>query len=278
MAEGIEPVRVETALGQVAVHVLGAGRPTVLWHALFVDGSSWGYVVSRLLPGRRLLLVDGPGWGRSAPLRRVASESQVVAAAARVVEQLAPDATVDWVGNGWGGRIGMQLAATRSDLVRSLVAVGASPAPAEQEQRRRFRRVLPLLRLVGPLPPAGRLILTELLTDTSRTEPATVGAVLDALALAGRRSVALSIRSALLRRTDITGLLPRIQAPSLFVAGDDGGDWSPEQAADAAALAPRARAVTVPGSRTLVPLEQPQLLATLIRDFWSTLDVRPEGS
>lgn len=277
MSQSIEPVRVKTALGSVAVHVLGSGRPTVLWHALFVDGSSWGYVVPRLLPGRRLLLVDGPGWGRSDPLRRVTRMPQVMAAAVDVVRALSPDAPVDWVGNGWGGRIGMALAATRPELVRSLVAMAAPTQPADARQRRRLRMLLPLLRLVGPFPPAGRVILEDLLTDASRTEPQTIGAVLDAMALASRRSVVLAIRSFVLRSTDIGELLPRSQAPALFVAGDDGGDWTPMQAAAAAALASNARAVTVPGSRILVPLEQPALLTTLIRDFWSMLDEPAPG-
>lgn len=57
--------------------------------------------------------------------------------------------------------------------------------------------------------------------------------------------------------------------PCLFVAGDDRGDWTPEAAAAAAQLTPSATAVTIPGSRTLVPLEQPSALAGELRSFWS---------
>lgn len=273
MLGSVEPVRVPTALGEVAVHELGAGLPTVLWHELFVDGSSWGYVAPQLLAGRRLLLVDGPGWGRSARLHRGVHADAAVGAAAELLAALSPGAPVDWVGNGWGGRIGMALAATRPELVRSLVAVAASPRPIGTDARKRLRGALPLLFLAGPVPPVARAIFEDLLTAESRTEPGTVGAVVDALALAGSRSRTRAVRAFLLNRPDLTDLLPRIEAPSLFVAGGDGGDWSPEEAERDAALAPFARTAAVRGARGLVPLERPGPLAALIRDFWSSLEV-----
>ena len=273
MLGAIEPTMVPTALGRVAVHELGAGLPTVLWHDLFVDGSSWGYVTPQLLAGRRLLLVDGPGWGRSERLpRRVPAEASA-AAAVEVLAALAPGAAVDWVGNGWGGRIGLELAATRPELVRSLVAVAASPRPLTPESQKRLRRALPLLFLAGPVPPVARAIFEDLLSEESRTEPGTVGAVVDALALAGSRSRTRAVRAFLLNRPDLTHLLPRIEAPSLFMTGGDGGEWRPERAERDAALAPFARAVTVPGARGLIPLERPGRLAGLVREFWTSLEM-----
>jgi pimeloyl-ACP methyl ester carboxylesterase len=245
----------------------------VLWHELFVDGSSWGYLAPQLLAGRRLLLVDGPGWGRSARLPRHVPPDAATTVAAEVVAALAPGTAVDWVGNGWGGRIGMALAATRPELVRSLVAVAASPRPPDPAARKRLRAALPLLFLAGPVPPVARAIFEDLLAPESRTEPGTVGAVVDALALAGSRSRTRAVRAFLLDRPDLTDLLPAIEAPSLFVTGGDGGEWRPEAAERDAALAPFARAAAVPGSRGLVPLERPGALASLIRGFWSSLEV-----
>ena len=67
----------------------------------------------------------------------------------------------------------------------------------------------------------------------------------------------------------MTAGLAEIEIPCLFVAGDDRGDWTPEAAARAAALTPSATAVTIAGSRTLVPLEQPGALARELRSFWA---------
>jgi len=272
MAGQVEPTMVPTSLGSVAVHVLGAGRPTVLWHSMFVDGSSWGFLIPALLRGRQLLIVDGPGWGRSDRLRRTVRVSDSVDAAVEVLAALAPGAAVDWVGNGWGGHVGMELAATRPELVRSLVAISAPTRPIDPALRRQIRLLIPVILTVGPIPPVQRAILAGLLTDESRSDPQAVGVVADALALAGRRSTARTVRSFILNRVDITDLLARIEAPSLFVAGDDRGDWTPAELEAAAALAPFARAAVVPGSRTLVPVERPAELGALIQEFWASLE------
>ena len=88
----------------------GSGPPAVLWHAMFVDSTSWIGVVPLLQRERTLLLVDGPGWGASDPLSGTHRMSEAVRAAAEVVERLSPGQPVDWVGNGWGGHVGMELA------------------------------------------------------------------------------------------------------------------------------------------------------------------------
>jgi pimeloyl-ACP methyl ester carboxylesterase len=267
-----EPVEVATAAGVLAVHVLGSGLPTVLWHGLYADGSSWGYLLPALLPGRQLLVVDAPGWGRSGGLRRGAGTTELVDAADRIVEELAPGAQVDWVGTGWGGRIGIELAVGFPRHVRSVVAAMADPAPMPDAERRAVRRTLRRLRIVGPIGPVGRAIVADQLSPASRTEPQTVGALLDALLLAGRWRAASSIARFDVRRPDLTGLLPRLMAPVLLVAGDEGSAWPESRANAAAALAPFARVAVVPDARGQVALDRPEALGRAIREFWSGLE------
>jgi pimeloyl-ACP methyl ester carboxylesterase len=272
-SQAIEPVLVETAAGEVAVHVLGTGLPTLLWHGLYADSSSWGYVLPGLLPGRRLLVVDGPGWGRSARLRRGTGREQVVAAAAQVVEALAPGGGVDWVGSGWGGRVGLELAAHSPALVRSLVVAMADPAPMPAVERRRVRRTLAGLRMVGPVGGVGRSIVADQLGPASRSEPQTVGALLDALLLAGRLHAARSVLRFDVRRPDATGLLGGVTAPLLLVAGDEASPWPAATADEAAALAPLGRTVVLPGAGAQVALDRPGAFVRAVRDFWSGLTV-----
>lgn len=272
-SQAIEPVRLDTAAGAVAVHVVGAGLPTVLWHGLYADSSSWGYVLPGLLAGRQLLAVDGPGWGRSGRLRRGTGTEEVAASARQVVEALAPGRAVDWVGSGWGGRIGLELAARSPALVRSLVVAMADPAPMQPAERHRVRRTLRGLRVVGPVGSVGRAIVADQLSPGSRTEPQTVGAVLDALLLAGRLDAARSVLRFDVLRADVTGLLPLVTAPLLLVAGDQDSPWPGADAADAAALAPLARSVVVPGARGQVALDRPGAFSRAVRDFWTGLEL-----
>jgi pimeloyl-ACP methyl ester carboxylesterase len=255
------------------VHGFGAGLPTILWHGLYADGSSWGYLLPALLPGRRLLVVDAPGWGRSGRLRRGAGAAELVQAADRVAEALAPGAPVDWVGTGWGGRVGLELAARFPRRVRSLVAAMADPAPMPEEERRRVRRTLRRLRVVGPVGPVGRAIVADQLSPASGTEPQTVGALLDALLLAGRWRAASSAARFDVRRADLTGLLPRVTAPVLLVAGDTASPWPAQRAEAAAALAPFARTAVVPEARSQLALDRPEAFGSAVRTFWASLEL-----
>src|SRR5438270_8602328 len=87
--------RVPTSLGTLAVHAHGEGAPTVLWHSMYVDGSSWDRVLPLLQGGRRLLVVDGPGWGASDRLRHAVSMADAVRAAADLVAVVSPGVPVD---------------------------------------------------------------------------------------------------------------------------------------------------------------------------------------
>jgi pimeloyl-ACP methyl ester carboxylesterase len=110
-----------------------------------------------------------------------------------------------------------------------------------------------------------------MLTEASAAQEPIRRIVLESLARPTRRSMALAVRSFILNRVDVTAELTQLTVPSLFVASDDRGDWSPQDAEAAAAIAPRAKAVTISGARTVIPLEQPEALASQVRRFWNSL-------
>jgi pimeloyl-ACP methyl ester carboxylesterase len=263
---------VPTRLGRLHVRAAGSGPATVLWPSMFVDGRTFDPLLP-LLPGRRLVVVDGPGLGASEPLRRRSTIAEAADAAQDLLTGpdaagLGLDGPVDWVGNAFGGHVGYELA-RRPGVLRSLAAVSAPTEPVPPALRRQIGLLGPLLRVLGPVGPVREAILSALLTDASAADPTLRAAVLDSVGAPTRRSLSLALRSFILDRVDVTSGLAEIAIPCLFVAGDDRGDWTPEAAAAAAALTPSASAVTIPGSRTLLPLEQPQALARELLAFWS---------
>ncbi len=269
-----ESHQVPTRLGRLQVRALGNGPATVLWPSMFVDGRTFGPLLP-LLPGRRLIVVDGPGLGASEPLHRRSTIAEAADAAHDLLtgaqaSDLGVEGPVDWVGNAFGGHVGYELA-RRPGVLRSLAAVSAPTEPVPAALRRQIGVLGPLLRVLGPIGPVRDAILTALLTDASAADPVIRAAVLDSVATPGRRSLSLALRSFIVDRVDVTAGLADIQVPCLFVAGDDRGDWTPEAAIHAAGLTPSATAVTIPGSRTLVPLEQPAALARELLRFWSRL-------
>ena len=122
-------MRIDTELGWLAAQVVpGPPRVAVLWHSMFTDSRSWARVVDDLRQQRTLVLVDGWSFGASADLDHVVNRFNdrclqgAVATVAQVQDELAAG-PVDWLGSAWGGHVGLQLAAVRPELVRSLITV-----------------------------------------------------------------------------------------------------------------------------------------------------------
>lgn len=260
-------IALPTRLGRLHARIAGAGPTVVAWPSMFVDGHTFDRMIPALTRDRRLVVVDGPGLGLSDPLTRRSTIAEAAEAAIEVIAAL--DAgPVDWIGNAFGGHVGLKLA-QREGALRSLVAVSAPTEPIDDALRRQIRLLLPIVRAFGARGPIPGAVRKAMLTDDSAARPE-IRAVLDAsLARPTRRSLALAIGSFILDRADVTGELARIRVPSLFVASDDRGDWSPEAARAAAARTPFARAVTIPAARTLIPLEQPDRLAATVAEFWA---------
>jgi pimeloyl-ACP methyl ester carboxylesterase len=264
----IETTRaVPTRLGALHVRIVGAGPTTVLWPSMFVDSHTWDLLLPELDDDRRYVLVDGPGLGRSAPLRAVSDIDGAADAAADLLAGLDVDGPVDWVGTAFGGHVGFTLAA-RPGLLRSLVAISAPAEPVPAALRRQIALLAPLLRVAGPVGPVRKAVVEAMLTDSAAADPDVLRIVLDSLARPSRRSMSLALRSFVVNRRDVTAELAAIAVPCLYVASDDRGDWAPADAERAAAVTPDARVVTIRGARTLVPLEQPEVLADELRGFW----------
>ncbi len=261
---------VPTRLGRLHVRTIGEGTPTILWSSMFVDSHTWDPVVPRLPSGRRYHLIDPPGLGASEPLRRGSDIAEAADAATDLLGELGIRSPVDWVGNAFGGHVGFKLGA-RPGVLRSLVAVSSPTKPIPDALRTRIRLLLPILRTAGPVGPVRSAILAGMLTDASLACGPIQRGVMESLKRPSRRSMTLAVRSFILNRVDVTAELADLTVPSLFVASDDRGDWTPEDARAASALAADAQAVTIAAARTLIPLEQPEALALHVRSFWDRL-------
>ena len=260
--------RVNTRAGRIAYRRSGSGPVAVLWHSLFVDGHSWDRTIAALSQDRTLIVVDGPGYGDSDALLHRRSIAEAGGAAADLIDAIT-DSPVDFVGNAWGGTVGTEVAVTYPAKVKSLVTICSPTRPITAETRRQVDSLLPVLRLLGAVAPIRSAVLKGLLTDTNRGRPDVVGNVEDALRKAGRRSLANTLHSFMLDRTDNAHVLPGVACPALLIAGDDWIECTPEGMAAAARTMPDAHSAVVHGARALAPLEQPDAVIEAVRAFWA---------
>src|SRR3954470_14703139 len=109
----------------LAARTIGdAGPPVVFVHGLFGQGKNWTTVAKGLADRHRVTLLDLPNHGHSPWTDRV-DYVDMARQVADELEQLDEPATL--VGHSMGGKVAMQLALRRPELLRALVVVDVAP-------------------------------------------------------------------------------------------------------------------------------------------------------
>jgi pimeloyl-ACP methyl ester carboxylesterase len=101
-----------------------SGSPVVFVHGLFGQGKNWTTIAKALAERHRVTLLDLPNHGHSPWTDRV-DYLDMAGLVAAELEGLGEPATV--VGHSMGGKVAMQLALRRPELLRALVVVDVAP-------------------------------------------------------------------------------------------------------------------------------------------------------
>jgi pimeloyl-ACP methyl ester carboxylesterase len=273
-----EEVFVDTVVGRLKVTILGAGAPAVLWHSLFVDERSWERVAAELAQDRLLVLITGPGHGESSDPHRRYDLLECARAAGQALDALGVEGPVDWVGNAWGGHVGLRFAAAQPRRIRSLVTIGTPVQALATAERVQTRFLLLVHRVLGATGFLVDAVVETLLSPSTRENgPEAVALVRRSFLEADPRRLRNAVASISLRREDLAALLPRITIPTLMITGEQHSGWTPAQAAAAVATMPDGRAAVVADAAYLVPLERPDAVVAQVRDFWASALAEASG-
>jgi pimeloyl-ACP methyl ester carboxylesterase len=272
---GLVADTVRGSLGGVHVFRPRTAAPTVLYlHGVSLDSTSWTPLLRAAGSVEQpWLLVDLPGFGRSDPLPGPTSLDALCAGLVEVVDEVA-GGPMHVVGHSMGGFIGLHLAASRPDRVRTLATLNGS-----------YVTILDLVN--APVASAARYPATWLAYQGIRTAAGRGGAVQSAIGTAARsgllrwgtvglaahpsqvpRSVLLALaagaRPRSFRYAEATGLgydwrsaWSRIDLPVLAGYGARDRLVTPRDARALREAVPSATEVVVPDSAHLSPLEQP---------------------
>jgi pimeloyl-ACP methyl ester carboxylesterase len=269
---------IDTPVGALAVRVSKPvpHRPAaLLWHSLFVDSRSWSRVEHALAEDRQLVLVTGPGHGASRDPGRRYTMADCADAAAVALDALGIGDAVDWVGNAWGGHVGIVFAAQRPGSCRTLVTVGTPVHAYSLRGRLETRALLALHRLQGPSRFLTDSVTDAMLSTRTRTQdPTAVELVRNCFIDADPAGLRNAVVSISVHRRDLTPLLPSIRIPTLFVTGDEHPEWPPELAETASRLLPQGSTSVLRGAAYLGPLETPEQFTALVREFWAAQGAR----
>jgi 3-oxoadipate enol-lactonase len=234
------------------------GEPAiVLLHGLLFDGGMWRGQLEALSARGRVIVIDGPGHGKSEPPPRFTMEEHADALYDALGELAVECALL--VGLSWGGMVAMRLALQHPEKVAGLALLDTSAEPQTIVERLRYRAFIAVHRRLGvphgmfveevaPLMFAPRTLAErpELLEATYRR---TMGF--------DREGVARAALAVVVRRKNILDKVGRIRVPTLVMCGREDRAAPPEKSENLARTIPGARLVILEGVGHMSTLEDP---------------------
>lgn len=171
-----------------------------------------------------------------------------------------------------GGYVALEIMRRAPERVTHLCLMDTSARADTDEQRQRRQALLKLARMGRFRGMSPRLLATQVLPDHVAV-PEIGGVILAMTARVGRDAFCRQ-QSAILSRPDSRPDLAGIRSPTLVVVGADDVQTPPDRSREIAAAIHGARLHIIPRCGHLAPLEQPETVTGLMRD-WLSIPASP---
>lgn len=253
---------------RLATDETGQGEPLVLLHGIATDRHIWDLVTPLLAADRRVISVDLPGFGGSAPTGEEFDLERVATRIGRGLSAQGIRGPFDLVGHSLGGGVALTLAAIRPRTVRRLVLVApaglrpmsprvagfiASAADAVIAAR---RGAAPLTDLAW----ARRLLLTGVVADGAELPPSLARQMVQASASARRTAPALRT----IATADLRPLLTQSPAPLGVIWGEVDQTMPIETVAEIVQARPDALVARLQDAGHVPMIERPAAFVTAL--------------
>jgi pimeloyl-ACP methyl ester carboxylesterase len=279
--------RVEIPAGAISYRDCGSGPPIVFVHGVAVNGDLWRRVVPRLAAGHRCVTPDLPWGSHSIPLEPHADLSLpgMARITADFLEALdLQDVAI--VANDTGGAVAQALVGGHPDRIARLVLTSCDafekfpPTPQKYlPVTARSRLLTWIVAYTAQFKPVQRLP-TAYGFVTSRALPADIMCSYTApvrLNSGVRRDFRRMLRAVDTKYTvEAAARLIHFDKPALVLWAENDKIFPREHGRRLAELLPQGRFELIADSRTFIPEDQPQLLATAIADFLAAHPTKTE--
>jgi 3-oxoadipate enol-lactonase len=253
----------------LAYELRGSGSPVVFVHPAIADSRMWEPQWTSFAARHRLLRFDLAGFGRTPIESLPLTHARDVAG---LLDELEIGAA-GVVGASLGGRVALELAVARPELVRALVLVDAGlPGADWSEVVQAYGASEDEAVTRGDLAAATEINL-HMWVDGPRRSPEDVDPAVRA-AVAEMQGRALELQAPHwedldedLLVPDIAERLDEVRVPTLVLVGDEDVDDVHRLARRFASEIPGARLETIPGAAHVPSLEQPAAFDELVLPF-----------
>jgi pimeloyl-ACP methyl ester carboxylesterase len=259
----------------LAAEELGSGEPLVLIHGLATTRAIWNAVTPALARSRRVVTLDVPGFGESAPAGPGFELEAVADRIASGLEAHGVTAPFDLAGHSLGAGIALMLSVRRPEAVRRLVLVAPAglasvPRLASTVLSAGVDRVLAARRLVGGLTDlewGRRLLLSFAAAEPSAIAPTQARMMVNASAGARRTSAAFATITA----SDLRPLLVRAPAAIGVIWGARDRTIPVRNAQIITAVRPDAALTVVERAGHVLMIERPEAFADALEGLLARL-------
>ena len=266
MSQPNENKVVATRIGPLHVELRGRGPVILCWPSLYCDARTLDPLVDDLAHDYRVLVVDGPGHGRSGTSPAPFSPDDCADAAMEVLDAVNVERAT-WIGAAWGGHVGVAAARRHRDRLIGLIVMNAPMADWRGGRLALMRLTYALLWMFGPRSFVAKMIADKMIAPGAGPDRAAlVDVVASALRRCSKPGLLVAARSEMFERGDLVPILPEIQVPSVFFTGAQDSLFSVEEARQQAAAIPECRFVVVEKSAHQSALEAPERVLPIVRE------------
>lgn len=254
---------VRTRLGRLFVQEWGEARQKsdpaiVLLHGLLFDGGMWRGQIEPLSALGRVVVIDGPGAGKSEPPPRFMLEEHADALSDAWGELGIDKAII--AGLSWGGMVGMRFALQHPTRVSGLALLDTSAEVHPLPERVRNRAFLALYRRAGfPYSLYEREVAPKMFGPrTRRTRPDLVERAYHYVMGFNREGLTKSALAVMIHRKSILEKISAIRVPTLVMVGRDDIATPLEKSENIARSIPGAELVVLDEVGHMSALEDPE--------------------
>lgn len=238
----------------------GIGFPIILVHGFPLDRTIWEPVAGYLEPFSRVICPDLRGYGRSPQADGYRMESFAGDLVA-LMDRLGIESAI-LAGHSMGGYISLAFARDYPHRLAGLALV-TSQAAADLPERREAR-----YQLASEVEKRGVEAVVDASLAKYSPNPDVLAFTKTLMLKASPEVVAGSLRG-MAERSDMTGLLEKLDLPALIIAGEVDELIAPRRSEEMAGLLPQGELVVIPGGGHMAMIEAPRLVADALHKLIS---------
>lgn len=244
----------------------GHGPAILFVHGFPLDHSMWRAQIDEFSKTHRVIAPDLRGFGETDGALYSVSMEQFADDLAELLDVLAVEGPVIFCGLSMGGYIAWQFVQRHPARVAKLILCDTRASADSPEAAANRMKMADIVLKEGPEPVAWAMMPKLFAQCSSERCPGIIASVRQMVMATNPVAIAAAHRGMAIR-PDVTSLLPALRIPALIICGENDVISPPEEMKSIAQHMPNAQFALIPHAGHMAPMEQPEIVNSIIRRF-----------